>query len=58
MDEKMLLKNIESLRKEMTTAAITKGLTSMEVIALSQELDQLLNLYDQMKQHQKEKVKQ
>ena len=42
-----LLKNIELLRKEMSDAAMTKGPTSNEAISLSQELDKLLNLYQQ-----------
>lgn len=48
-----ILKDIELLRKEMTRVAMNKGLTSIEAITISQELDQLLNLYEKMKQREK-----
>ncbi|MEW9677494.1 aspartyl-phosphate phosphatase Spo0E family protein [Lentibacillus sp. L22] len=48
-----ILKDIELLRKEMTRVAMHKGLTSIEAITISQELDQLLNLYEKMKQREK-----
>ncbi|GGB53469.1 Spo0E family sporulation regulatory protein-aspartic acid phosphatase [Virgibacillus dakarensis] len=54
-DIENLLERIEFLRKKMTEVAMTKGFTSMESITTSQELDKLLNLYEQIKQ--KEKVK-
>lgn len=44
-----LLQRIESLRKEMTDAAFEHGFTSIEVISLSQELDRLLNQYNNMR---------
>lgn len=44
-----LLKKIESLRKRMTEVALEKGFTNLESITISQELDQLLNLYDNLK---------
>lgn len=46
-----LLKRIEFLRQQMTEVATEKGFTHLESIELSQELDQLLNLYDFMKQN-------
>lgn len=45
-----LLERIEFLRNKMTTIAIDKGFTSKESIRVSQELDRLLNLYNNMKQ--------
>ncbi|MCT2534340.1 aspartyl-phosphate phosphatase Spo0E family protein [Aquibacillus koreensis] len=44
-----LLEKIELLRKRMTEVALKKGFTSDESIFLSQELDRLLNLYDEHK---------
>lgn len=41
-----LLERIEFLRNEMTKVAFKKGFTSQESINMSQELDKLLNLYD------------
>lgn len=49
-----LLKRIEFLRQQMTEVAIKKGFTHIDSIELSQELDQLLNLYDTMKQNRTE----
>jgi len=44
---KLLLHKIEKLRQEMTTIALKKGFASEESIRLSQELDRLLNIYQQ-----------
>ncbi|TFJ94486.1 aspartyl-phosphate phosphatase Spo0E family protein [Lentibacillus salicampi] len=53
-----LLKRIEYLRNKMTDVAMEKGFTSPESIAISQELDRLLNLYQSMKQtNNRKKVK-
>ncbi|SDQ65317.1 Spo0E like sporulation regulatory protein [Virgibacillus subterraneus] len=50
-----LLERIEFLRNKMTDVALKKGFTSIESITISQELDRLLNLFDDVKQteHQK-----
>lgn len=40
------LKEIEHLRKKMVLVALEKGFTSYESVALSQELDKLLNSYE------------
>ncbi|MFD2043932.1 Spo0E family sporulation regulatory protein-aspartic acid phosphatase [Ornithinibacillus salinisoli] len=48
-DTDKLLKQIEMLRLQMTDVALSKGITSLESIALSQELDRLLNIYNEMK---------
>ncbi len=45
-----LLERIEFLRKKMTDVAFEKGFTSIESITISQELDRLLNLFDDLKQ--------
>ncbi|WP_090083927.1 aspartyl-phosphate phosphatase Spo0E family protein [Lentibacillus persicus] len=45
-----LLGRIEFLRNKMTKIALEKGFTSKEAITTSQELDNLLNLYESMKQ--------
>lgn len=44
-----LLKRIEFLRNKMTEVALKKGFTNVESVAISQELDQLLNYYDNVK---------
>lgn len=44
-----LLKEIEKLRNKMSSVALTQGITSLESIALSQELDRLLNIYEKVK---------
>ncbi|MBY7143797.1 aspartyl-phosphate phosphatase Spo0E family protein [Virgibacillus sp. NKC19-3] len=44
-----LLKRIEFLRQQMAEVATEKGYTHIDSIELSQELDQLLNLYETMK---------
>ncbi|WP_099157909.1 aspartyl-phosphate phosphatase Spo0E family protein [Virgibacillus ndiopensis] len=49
-----LLDRIEFLRNKMTEIALNKGFTSVESIAISQELDRLLNLYNDVKQSQKQ----
>ncbi|SHG24627.1 stage 0 sporulation regulatory protein [Ornithinibacillus halophilus] len=41
-----LLQEIENVRKQMSEVALSKGITSLESIALSQELDRLLNIYN------------
>ncbi|MFB4169510.1 Spo0E family sporulation regulatory protein-aspartic acid phosphatase [Virgibacillus sp. JSM 102003] len=44
-----LLERIEFLRNKMTDVAFEKGFTSVESINISQELDRLLNLFDDVK---------
>ncbi|GAQ18758.1 spo0E like sporulation regulatory protein [Oceanobacillus picturae] len=51
-----LLKRIEFLRKKMTEVALEKGFTNLESVAISQELDRLLNLYDNMKKQNSRKA--
>jgi stage 0 sporulation regulatory protein len=48
-DTDKLLKEIETLRNTMSSVALKQGITSLESIALSQELDRLLNMYEQLK---------
>lgn len=48
--EQFLERRIEFLRNKMTNVALEKGFTSIESITISQELDSLLNLYDNLKQ--------
>ncbi|MDL4842167.1 aspartyl-phosphate phosphatase Spo0E family protein [Aquibacillus rhizosphaerae] len=48
-----LLKKIELLRNRMTHVALDKGFTSTESVLLSQELDKLLNLYEEYKMKDK-----
>jgi len=43
-----LLNKIESLRVEMSRIALKKGFTNQEAIRISQELDSLLNAYDEI----------
>lgn len=43
-----LLARIEVLRKKMAKVTLNKGFTHKESIALSQELDELLNHYQRM----------
>lgn len=43
-----VLSQIEHLRKKMTEIAMNKGFTDIESITLSQELDRLLNVYDNL----------
>ena len=62
-DTDKLLKEIERLRNTMSSVALKQGITSLESIALSQELDRLLNIYEQLKKNEnvtanREKVKQ
>ncbi|SET28606.1 Spo0E like sporulation regulatory protein [Oceanobacillus limi] len=47
-NSEQLLKQIEKVRNRMTDVALTKGITSIESITLSQELDRLLNRYNEM----------
>ncbi|WP_077622189.1 aspartyl-phosphate phosphatase Spo0E family protein [Sediminibacillus massiliensis] len=49
-DTQLLLVKIELLRNKMTEVALKKGFSSAESVSISQELDQLLNLYDTKKQ--------
>ncbi|WP_010649608.1 aspartyl-phosphate phosphatase Spo0E family protein [Oceanobacillus massiliensis] len=44
-----ILRRIEFLRKKMTDVAMSKGFTNTESIHISQELDLLLNLYEEVK---------
>jgi stage 0 sporulation regulatory protein len=48
-DTDKLLKQIEMLREQMSSVALAKGITSLESIALSQELDRLLNIYEKVR---------
>ncbi|WP_163536655.1 aspartyl-phosphate phosphatase Spo0E family protein [Gracilibacillus sp. YIM 98692] len=50
LDPTNLMIKIEQLRKEMTDVALEKGMTSEESLHISQELDDLLNVYQQYKQ--------
>ncbi|WP_246001171.1 aspartyl-phosphate phosphatase Spo0E family protein [Oceanobacillus piezotolerans] len=52
-----LLKKIEYLRIKMSEIANEKGLTHRESIAVSQELDRLLNLYEYEKMKDSERIK-
>lgn len=52
-NDDLLLKRIELLRNKMSIVAINKGFTSRESILISQELDKLLNLYDNHKRNEK-----
>lgn len=45
-----LLNNIEHLRKKMTDTAMQKGLSSNESVEISQELDKMINQYNEIKQ--------
>ncbi len=40
----------------MTEVALEKGFTNLESVAISQELDRLLNLYDNMKNQNSRKA--
>lgn len=48
MDKDMLLSAIEEKRAELLNIAFDNGLTSPLAIEFSQELDQLLNLYEDL----------
>ncbi|MCP3764604.1 aspartyl-phosphate phosphatase Spo0E family protein [Domibacillus sp. A3M-37] len=48
MDKETLLDAIEAKRTELLNIAFQTGLTSPLAIEYSQELDRLLNLYDQL----------
>lgn len=48
-----ILNRIEFLRNKMTEVAMNKGFTNSESVYISQELDKLLNLYDEVKNKQK-----
>lgn len=43
--EKKLLKRIEALRKRLNKLGLTRNLVDDEVVAVSQQLDQVLNEY-------------
>ncbi|MBM7540408.1 aspartyl-phosphate phosphatase Spo0E family protein [Amphibacillus cookii] len=49
MDTSNLLSRIEHLRNSMIEVAIEKGFSSRESIAISRELDKLLNEYEQVR---------
>jgi stage 0 sporulation regulatory protein len=51
-DTDQLLKRIELLRNKMSTVALKQGITSLESIALSQELDRLLNIYEKKRENE------
>lgn len=46
--EKVTLKKIEDLRHQLALKVQTKGYTNNETVAVSQELDGLLNLYNKI----------
>ncbi|GAA0613677.1 hypothetical protein GCM10009001_33650 [Virgibacillus siamensis] len=45
-----LLNHIELLRKQMTEIAMQEGLSSKESVEISQELDEMLNRYNEIRQ--------
>jgi len=47
--EKATLKKIENLRHRLEESAFNKGFTNTETIAVSQQLDSLLNVYTNIK---------
>ncbi|MDL4840995.1 aspartyl-phosphate phosphatase Spo0E family protein [Aquibacillus rhizosphaerae] len=47
-EKRILLTRINSKRNEMVKVGLLKGLTSKETIKCSQELDQLLNMYQKV----------
>lgn len=51
MDKDMLLSAIEEKRMELLNVAFNNGLTSPLAIEYSQELDRLLNLYEDLHIH-------
>ncbi|MCM3789539.1 aspartyl-phosphate phosphatase Spo0E family protein [Domibacillus indicus] len=54
MNKEILLDAIEAKRTELLNVAFENGLTSPLAIEYSQELDRLLNLYDELHiQHSK-----
>ncbi|MGJ9458600.1 Spo0E family sporulation regulatory protein-aspartic acid phosphatase [Oceanobacillus sp. CF4.6] len=52
-----ILNRIEFLRKKMTEVAMEKGFTNIESVHISQELDLLLNLYEEVKGKSKSDMK-
>lgn len=44
MNNEVLLKDIENLRKKMIAVGLSKGIASEEAIKLSKKLDNLINL--------------
>jgi stage 0 sporulation regulatory protein len=54
-EEEALLIEIVQKRQKMMTLAEEKGFTSMETIKCSQELDELLNRYQQLLTKKKER---
>lgn len=55
MTPEQLLQRIEYLRKRMIDVASKKGFTSKESVAISQELDRLLNNYQNIRNQSKYK---
>ncbi|WP_377344741.1 Spo0E family sporulation regulatory protein-aspartic acid phosphatase [Pontibacillus salicampi] len=53
MTSHQLAERIESLRNRMIKVATVKGFTSEESLAISRELDYLLNKYDLQQREQK-----
>ncbi|WP_087973503.1 aspartyl-phosphate phosphatase Spo0E family protein [Oceanobacillus rekensis] len=47
-----ILDRIEFLRNKMIEVAMNKGFTYSESVHISQEIDELLNLYDEVKSKQ------
>ncbi|WP_010096838.1 aspartyl-phosphate phosphatase Spo0E family protein [Ornithinibacillus scapharcae] len=55
-DTDKLLEEIEKLRMKMSSIAMKQGITSLESIAMSQELDRLLNIYEKSKQQDTKEI--
>lgn len=55
-DTDKLLEEIEKIRIQMSSIAMKQGITSLESIAMSQELDRLLNIYEKSKQKNKAEI--
>nr|WP_277753206.1 aspartyl-phosphate phosphatase Spo0E family protein [Metabacillus mangrovi] len=51
-----LISKIDAKREEMISAAGSKSYTSSEVVRYSQELDELLNQFQQMERWEKDEV--
>ncbi|WP_164984996.1 aspartyl-phosphate phosphatase Spo0E family protein [Ammoniphilus sp. CFH 90114] len=49
-----ILEKIEQLRKKMHAMVMIKGMSSPEVLHVSQELDVVLNQYKQLTTHQQQ----
>lgn len=50
--EKKLLKRIEALRKKLNQLGLTHNLVDDEVVAVSQQLDHVLNQYQKVTAYQ------